>query len=124
MFLFDWIMKVPDSYWKKEWNAERIRRQRAEADAKCYKDEADYTNESLGLLTDRDMKQARAIDALNKKLIDVRKELSDAYAKLDSQDKEIMLLHEALKSERKLNKVLYRQGYEDAQERAGKDEPA
>ena len=114
MFIFDLIMKAPDSYWKKEYNAERIRRQKAEADAKCYKDEADYTNESLGLLSDRDMKQARAIDALNKKLIDVRKELSDAYAKLDSQDKEIMLLHEALKSERKLNKVLYRQGYEDA----------
>ena len=124
MFLFDLIMKAPDSYWKKEYNAERIRRQKAEADAKYYKDEADYTNESLGLLSDRDMKQARAIDALNKKLIDVRKELSDAYAKLDSQDKEIMLLHEALKSERNLNKVLYRQGYEDAQERAGKDEPA
>ena len=124
MFLFDWIMKVPDSYWKKEWNAERIRRQRAEADAKCYKDEADYTNESLGLLSDRDMKQARAIDAMNREILGIRKELSEAYAKIESQEREILLLHEALKSERKLNKVLYRQGYEDAKEYAGKGEPA
>lgn len=106
MLIVDWIMRPADSYWRKQYNAERIRRQRAEADAKCYKDEADYTSESLGLLSERDLKQARAIEAFNREIQRLKDELDAAQKTIEGKDKEILLLHEALRSERDLSAAL------------------
>ena len=106
MIIVDWIMRPADSYWKKQYNAERIRRQRAEADAKCYRDEADYNHESLGILSERDMKQARAIEAFNREIQRLRDELDAAQKTIEGKDKEILLLHEALRSERDLSAAL------------------
>ena len=79
---------------------------RAEADAKCYRDEADYNHESLGILSERDMKQARAIEAFNREIQRLRDELDAAQKTIEGKDKEILLLHEALRSERDLSAAL------------------
>ena len=106
MILFDMIMKGPDSYWKKQYNAERIRRQRAEANAKCFQDEADYEHESVALLSDKNLKQARALDAFCKEIEDSRKKVQEMQKELEAKNREIALLHEALRSERDMNSTL------------------
>jgi len=106
MLLFDWLMRGPDSYWKKQFNAERIRRQRAEADAKCYKDEADYNHESLSILTDRDLKQSRAIETYNKEIASLKAGTEKLRETIAGKDREISMLQEALRSERDLNAAL------------------
>ncbi len=106
MGVFDMIIAPADNYWKKQYNAEKIRRQRAEADAKCYKDEADYNHESLALLSDRDLKQARAIEAYNKEIAALKQELDAKERAIADKDREIVLLHEALRSERDLSAAL------------------
>lgn len=106
MLIVDMLMRPADSYWKKQYNAEKIRRQRAEADAKCYKDEADYNHESLALLSDRDLKQARAIEAYNKEIAALKQELEAKERSITDKDREIVLLHEALRSERDLSAAL------------------
>lgn len=98
MFLVDAILKPADTYWKKQYNAEKIRRMKAEADAKCYKDEADYTNESLALLSDRDLKQSRAIDAYTRQVAELEQ-------KLKERDREITMIREVLAAERRASRV-------------------
>ena len=105
MILFDLIMKPADSYWKKQYNSERVKRQRAEADAKCYKDEADYNNETVALLSDRDLKQARAIEAYNKQIEEMRQQLKQRDHELQERANEIRMLKETLAAERRASKV-------------------
>jgi hypothetical protein len=100
MILVDMILKPADNYWKKQYNAERIRRQRAEADAKCYKDEADYTNDSLAILTERDLKQARAIEAYSKEVENLKRRVDLEHEKVLAKEREIELLSQALRAER------------------------
>jgi len=98
MILVDAILKPADTYWKKQYNAERIRRQRAEADAKCYKDEADYTSESLAIVSDRELKQARAIEAYNKEVTELKQRLKD-------RETELSMTRQLLDAERRASKA-------------------
>ena len=100
MWIVDTILKPADTYWKKQYNAERIRRQRAEADAKCYKDEADYQAESIALLTDRDLKQSRAIEAYNKEVAQLKADVEKERQRVQDKEHEIDLLNQALRAER------------------------
>jgi len=96
--IIDAILKPVDNYWKKQYNAERIRRQRAEADAKCYKDEADYNHETLAIVSDRELKQARAIEAYNK-------EVSELKQRLKERETELTMTRQLLDAERRASKA-------------------
>ena len=106
MFLFDWIMKVPDTYWKREYNAERIRREKAESDAAYYKQTNEQLEEDRNRLSEKDICQAHAIDVFNREIDTMRAELAEKDKAIESKDREIVLLHEALRSERDLSTVL------------------
>jgi len=96
--IIDAILKPVDNYWKKQYNAERIRRQRAEADAKCYKDEADYNHETLAIVSDRELKQARAIEAYNKEVAELKQRLKD-------RETELSMTRQLLDAERRASKA-------------------
>lgn len=96
--IIDAILKPVDNYWKKQYNAERIRRQRAEADAKCYKDEADYNHESLAIVSDRELKQARAIEAYNKEIAELKQRLKE-------RETELTMTRQLLDAERRASKA-------------------
>ena len=85
MILFDFLMRGPDSYWKRRCHAEEIRKNKAEADLKYFQDTCEQLEEDRNRLSERDICQYRAIDTYNK---------------------EIVLLHEALRSERDLSAAL------------------
>lgn len=110
MIFFDWLMKAPDSYWKRQWKAEEIRRKAAEADAKMYRDQSDYNYESLGVESERSLKQARAIEAYNREIAQLRKDMDELMKVISGKDKEIALLHEALRTERDLTAALKMNG--------------
>lgn len=106
MIIVDWIMRPADSYWKRQWKAEEIRRKAAEADAKCFRDTNDQLVETRNVLSERDIKQAMAIAALNREIQRLKDELDAAQKTIEGKDKEILLLHEALRSERDLSAAL------------------
>ena len=110
MILFDMLMKAPDSYWKRQYRAGEIRRKAAEADAKCYRDQADYNYESLGVESERSLKQARAIDAYIREIGKLNEAIEALQKTIADKDKEIGLLHEALRTERDLTAALKMNG--------------
>ena len=96
--LIDMILRPVDTYWKKQFHAEEIKRRKAEADASYYRQEADYTNESNAILMDRDMKQSRAIEAYTKQVAELEQ-------KLKERDFELANLREMLATERRASKA-------------------
>jgi len=99
MFLVDVIMRPADSYWKKQFRAEEIRRRRAEVDAKYADDMRKIQEDDLALLSERDCKQAMAIETMNKEIARLQK-LNE------QQEAEIRMLRECLQSERTANAAL------------------
>ena len=97
--LFELMLKPIDTYWKKQFRAEEIRRRRAEVDAKYADDMRKYQEEDLALLSERDRKQALAIEAMNRELDRLRK-------LTEQQEAEIRMLRECLQSERTANAAL------------------
>lgn len=106
MILFDMLMKGPDSFWKRKYHAEEIRRRSAEADRDYYKDSFEEQEKDLHRLSERDIGQYHAIEVLNKEIGRLREELDKAQLQISGKDKEILLLHEALRSERDTNAAL------------------
>ncbi|MBP5461215.1 MAG: hypothetical protein J6Y20_03730 [Lachnospiraceae bacterium] len=106
MILFDFLMRGPDSYWKRRCHAEEIRKNKAEADLKYFQDTCEQLEEDRNRLSERDICQYRAIDTYNKEIARLRKELDEKEQIISSKDKEIVLLHEALRSERDLSAAL------------------
>ena len=108
MMLVDVLLKPVDSYWRKQYNLERVKRQRAEADAKYATDTMEEQEKNLDRLTRRDVGQARAIEAYNREREELQKELAE-------KDAEIAMLRECLRSERaavealKSNRLLWEQ---------------
>ena len=106
MIIFDMIMRWPDSYWKRRCHAEEIRKNKAEADLKYFQDTCEQLTEDRNRLSERDIGQYHAIEVLNKEIEKLRKDLKAAQDKILDKDREIVLLHEALRSERELNASL------------------
>ena len=106
MILFDMIMKGPDSYWKRRFHAEEIRRRAAEADRDYYKDSFTEQEKDLHRLSERDIGQYHAIETMNKEIARLKDELEKANMQISGKDKEIVLLHEALRTERDANQTL------------------
>ena len=106
MIIFDMIMRGPDSYWKRRCHAEEIRKNKAEADLKYFQDTCEQLTEDRNRLSERDIGQYHAIEVLNKEIEKLRKDLKAAQDKILDKDREIVLLHEALRSERELNASL------------------
>lgn len=100
MILVDMILKPLDSYWKKQYTAEKIRRQRAEANEKYANDTLEEQERSLDLLSRRDVGQAHAIETLNREIVRLKNELADANKTIDARDEKIAVLWEALHAER------------------------
>lgn len=99
MMLFDMIMKGPDSYWKRRYHAEEIRRNRAEADLRYSESIREEQEKDLAMLTRRDVGQAKAIEAFNREREDLRQEIKQ-------RDDEIRMLRECLRAEKEANKAL------------------
>lgn len=106
MILFDLIMKAPDSYWKRRFHEEEIKRRRAEADARYFQDTGEDLREKLGIVSERDCKQASAISGYNKELSRLQSELESAKAEAEAKQREIDTLREALRAEREARRVL------------------
>lgn len=100
MGVFDLILAPADTYWKKQYNAEKIRRQRAEANEKYATDTMDEQEKNLDLLTRRDVGQARAIEAMNAEILRLKAELEKARSDVAERDERIALLYDALHAER------------------------
>lgn len=106
MILFDLLMRGPDSYWKRRCHAEEIRKNKAEADLSYYRDTCEQMEEDRNKLSERDIMQYRAIEAMNKEIDKLKKDLKETQDRLLDKDREIILLHEALRSERDLSAAL------------------
>ena len=100
MILFDMLMRGPDSYWKKQYNAEAIRRRSAEADAKMYKDIADLQEHDLDEFTRKTVGQSVAVELLNKKIAELEQKIAAQASTIENRDREIAVLRDALQSER------------------------
>ena len=106
MGVFDLILAPADNYWKRQYNAEKIRRQRAEANEKYATDTMDEQEKNLDLLTRRDVGQARAIEAMNAEILRLKSELEKAQADVSERDERIALLYDALHAERDAHAAL------------------
>jgi archaellum component FlaC len=106
MILFDLIMKAPDSYWKRRFHEEEIKRRRAEADARYFQDTGDDLREKLGIVSERDCKQASAISEYNKEIQRLKDDVETLIKDLESKQREIDTLREALRAEREARRVL------------------
>ena len=100
MILFDMLMRGPDSYWKKQYNAESIKRRSAEADAKMYKDIAEMQEHDLDEFTRKTVGQGVAVELLNKKIAELEQTIAGQATTIEHRDREIAVLREALQSER------------------------
>ena len=110
MVLFDLIMRPADSYWKRQWKAEEIRRKSAEADLDYWRGTCENQKEDLAQRTERAFLQSRALDTLAKEIEKLKKELVAKDADISIKDREIGLLHEALRTERDLNAAMKTNG--------------
>ena len=99
MMLFDMLMKGPDSFWKRKFHAEEIRRNKAEADLAYYKDSLEQMEQDRNRLSERDICQYRAIEAMNKEIENLKRTVSE-------KEQENTLLRDALRSERELSTTL------------------
>lgn len=110
MRIVDLIMRGPDSYWKAQFKAEEIKRKYQEADAECFRKLNESMKQDLDRLSDRALLQSRAIDGLTKENEKIKaafeKYAGEQKEKLIAKDKEIGMLHEALRTERELNAAL------------------
>ncbi len=96
--LFDLMMKPIDSYWKKRFHAEEIKRRAAEADATCYRYRSQDLEEKVNVLSERDIGQYHAIEVLNRKIAELEKAVAD-------RDKDLQTAHELLAAERRASKA-------------------
>ena len=106
MILFDWLMKAPDSYWKRQWKAEEIRRKAAEADRDYYAGTYDNMVDELDRISEQDLGQYHAIALMEKEISKLHGEMDKLNKSISDKEREIVLLHEALRTERELTASL------------------
>lgn len=100
MMLIDWLLKPIDTYWRRRFHAEEIRANRAAADLRYTESIFKEQEKDLAALTERDVKQARAISAFTQEVEGLRAQIARERLELEQRDREIEVLREALRSER------------------------
>ena len=100
MILIDWLLKPIDTFWRAKFHAEEIRANKASADLKYSESVRSEQEKNLAVLTERDMKQARAITAYNREIEELKLLVDKKTAEIEQRDREISVLKEALRSER------------------------
>ena len=106
MLIIDCILKPVDSYWKRQYNTERIRKESALADARCSRGFMDEQEKQLDLLHEKCVAQSRAIEAMNREREALHGKINALEAEARNRDREIDLLREALRSEREAKAAL------------------
>lgn len=100
MILIDWLLKPIDTYWRTKFHAEEIRANKATADLKYAEAIRAEQEKDLAALSERDIKQARAIAAFTQEVKGLRAQIARERLELEQRDREIEVLREALRSER------------------------
>lgn len=124
MFLVDAILKPVDSYWRTRYHAEEIRANKATADLRYSEGVRREQERDLAALSERDVKQARAISAFTREAEELKAETERLHEVLREREREIDTLREALRSERtardalKTNARLWEKIKGEASERA------
>lgn len=100
MILIDWLLKPIDTYWRTKFHAEEIRANKATADLKYAEAIRAEQEKDLAALSERDIKQARAIAAYNREIEELELLVDKKTAEIERLDREISVLKEALRAER------------------------
>lgn len=106
MLIVDMLMRPADSYWRKQFKAEEIRRKAAEADRDYYAGTYDNMVAELDRISEQDLGQYHAIALMEKEIAKLKEEMDKLNKTISDKDREIVLLHEALRTERELTAAL------------------
>jgi len=106
MLIVDCILKPVDSYWKRQYNTERIRKESALADAKCSRGFMDEQEKQLDLLHEKCVAQSRAIEAMNLEREALNGRIRALETEVKNREKEIDLLRDTVRAEREAKAAL------------------
>ena len=98
--VFDLIMKPADSFWKKKYKQEAALRRRAEVNAHWADETLRCQEDDVKLMIERDVGQAKAIEALTKDRQALQDRIAELETELERRDKTISMLREMVRAER------------------------
>lgn len=98
--LFDLLMKPVDSYWKRQYRAEKMRRERAETNQRFAETKLRYQEEDAEKILVKDAAQVKTIDACMKDRQQLLDEIELLHGEIDRMDREMELMRETIRAHR------------------------